>query len=88
MMLPMTVYITVERIPAKAKVMNCKYSKGNYKANNPEDYFDHYELDYELLDRKGYPAPWLQEKLDKDPNIQDNVENQIIEEIKIIQKNL
>lgn len=26
------------------------------------------EFEYHILDRKGYPAPWLEEKLDPDDN--------------------
>ena len=41
-----------------------------------DDYYGYTELDYTLYDRKGYPAEWLERKLDKDA--MERVEEQIL----------
>lgn len=41
------------------------------------DYYGYFELEYDVLDRRGRPAPWLERKLDDDARIE--IQNQALE---------
>ena len=74
---PFTVDVLVQGIPAQAKV-TYYYSQGpDLSADNPFDYHGGYEVEFELLDRKGYPAEWLERKVDD--KTRNEIEDQIIE---------
>lgn len=56
---------TISGIPCIIRVTHYHRQEGSYSYNAPSDY-DYYgftELDYDILDRKGYPAAWLERKL-------------------------
>ena len=52
-------------IPCQIGVRDYQNVKGSYssRAMDPDEYHGYIEADYEILDRKGYPAPWLERKL-------------------------
>jgi len=78
---PMTIDIKInDKIPAKAKVRDYRKFKGNYSpvALDPEEYFGRVELDYEIRDKKGNPAPKIESFIDK-MNLRDEVEQDIME---------
>ena len=37
----------------------------SYRAETPEEYYGDLEIEYFLVDRKGYKADWLQNKMDQ-----------------------
>jgi len=82
MIMPIEVPIRIMGIPATAFVKRCEFHKGSHAAIDPDSYYDNYELDYLILDLKGRPAGWLQDKLDKNPDERDSVEKTIIDEYK------
>jgi len=50
----------------------------NHNSDNSGDYYGYSEIEYEVCDLRGRPAPWLQRKMtDKD---RDAVENLILEQ--------
>lgn len=81
-MFPITLKTTAAGIPCKAKVNHYKKHKGTYSpiAIDPEDFYGRTELDYELRDRKGYPAPWLEKKLDQE-GLLDEFETGLMEQL-------
>ena len=40
----------------------------NYNADSDVDYYGYTESEWEILDRKGYRAKWLERKLDENEN--------------------
>lgn len=38
----------------------------SYNADSDLDYYGYTECDYDILDRKGYPAAWLERKMTED----------------------
>lgn len=87
-MFPKDIPIRIKGIPAIAKVFKCEFHKGDSNAMNPDDYYDTWDLDCHILDRKGYRADWLEEKLVMDDDLRNEVEKNIIEEIEIERKGL
>jgi len=75
----MNIESTVSGIPCLIKVGRCIVKKGNYslRAETPDEYFWVCEIEFEVLDRKGYPAPWLERKLTDDDT--NRIETQILE---------
>jgi hypothetical protein len=63
-----TVESTVAGIPCTIAVTTCKIVKGSYSyfAASDMDYHGYEDIEYEVLDRKGYLANWLSKKLTKD----------------------
>lgn len=55
-------------MPAKIGVTHFLSERGSYSYNAPSDmdYYGYTEMEYEVLDRRGRPAAWLERKLDKD----------------------
>ncbi len=64
----MTFESTVHGIPCQIKVDRCFVQKGSFSYNAPSDwdYYGYQEIEFTVLDRKGYPAPWLEKKLSDD----------------------
>lgn len=62
-------------IPCQITVSNFKRVKGSYSYNAPSDldYTGYTEYDYQVLDRRGRPAPWLERKVSA-----DDIEQKII----------
>ena len=82
MTFPLVINLTINEIPAKAKVNHFKKHKGNLslRAVDPDEFFGWIELDYRLLDRKGYYAPWL-DALAYEKGILDEIEADVIEQV-------
>ena len=75
MRFPQLVNVTVCGIPAQAKITHLVVVKGSVHADNPDDYYGYSEVEFEICDRKGYQAKWLERKMtDED---RDSVEEQI-----------
>jgi hypothetical protein len=50
------------------------------KAHSDMEAYGYIETDYVVLDRKGRPAPWLQDKLKDDGNILNEIKERMEEE--------
>ena len=52
-------------IPCIVRVTHFYRNAGSYSYNAPSDldYYGYTEMDYDILDRRGRPAPWLERKL-------------------------
>lgn len=61
----MGIPIRVAGIPAIARVTHLHIQKPNLRADNDMDYLGYSELCYDICDRRGRPAPWLEAKNDK-----------------------
>ena len=46
-------------IPCLIGVIEFKFVKGNSRANSDWDFHGYTDIDFEILDRKGYKAAWL-----------------------------
>lgn len=79
---PKILELMVDGIPCKAKVTRYKKHKGtmSWFAPDPDSYWGWTELDYKLLDRKGYPAPWLEDLADR-KGLWEDLEGEICEEM-------
>lgn len=64
--MPLTISIRAAGIPCKAKVLRYRKHPGSFSrfAADPEQYFGWTDLRYKILDRKGYDATWLRNKLE------------------------
>ena len=52
-------------IPCEVRLTHYCVTKGNYspKAETPDEYFGIREIEFNVYDRKGYRADWLEAKL-------------------------
>jgi len=57
--------VQVKGIPAQIGVISFSSVRGSFSYSAPSDldYFGYTEMEWELLDRKGYLANWLDKKL-------------------------
>jgi hypothetical protein len=70
--------VTARGIPCMANVTTYRFWRGRgVYADNDIDAEDHYTFDFEIVDRRGRPAPWITDKM-TDSQWAD-VERQIIE---------
>ena len=55
----------IQGIPCQIHVTDCTVVKGSYSyhAASDWDYYGYTEFDFEVYDRKGYPAAWLERKM-------------------------
>jgi len=67
----------VAGIPCLIGVVEYSYSRPDYSADNPHDYYGGAEIAWEVCDRRGRKAPWLQRKLT--PIAFADIETEIIE---------
>lgn len=69
----------VAGIPCTARIDYVSVVRGSYSYNAASDldYHGYSEIDWELCDRRGRPAPWLTKKLT--PADIDRIENEILE---------
>jgi len=68
---------TVCGIPAQIGVVHFMEVKPSFRGDSDLDYYGYSECDWDVLDRKGYKAPWLEKKLtDKE---RDRIEDKIYE---------
>ena len=68
----------VQGIPCQVVIDSCMVVKGSHSYNAPSDldYYGYSEIEFHLLDRKGYPAGWLERKMtDSD---RERIEEQVI----------
>lgn len=71
--------VKIDNIPAKVRVTNLEYYQRNKNDWSSDiDFYGGFDFNFEILDRKGYKAKWLEGKLDN-INIRHNVEDQIVE---------
>jgi len=79
--------IEVDRIPCKARILT-------YYAVPPDpttwasdlDFYGYTELKYEILDRKGYRAHWL-DKIVEQKNLENEIRNQILTQLEVDYEN-
>lgn len=60
---------TIAGMPCQIVVTTSNSVKGSYSHDAPSDwdYYGYDEFEFDVYDRKGYPAPWLEKKMtDKD----------------------
>ena len=69
----------IQGIPCLIEVMTCTVVKGShsYNAASDWDYHGYSEIEFEVLDRKGYKAAWLERKMT--PEDKDRIEQQILD---------
>ena len=66
----------VQGIPCQVRVTDYVRVKPNRLTwDSADDYYGYTEMEWELLDRKGYPAKWLENKLTDDDI--ERIENEI-----------
>lgn len=72
----------VAGIPCIIQTGRISISQGNHspQAETPDEYYGHCDIEFDVLDRRGRPAPWLERKLTAD--ITADIETQILEELK------
>ena len=58
----------IKGIPCIISVTSYHHQKGSLSYNAPSDldYYGYIEVEFNVLDRKGYKAPWLERKLTDD----------------------
>lgn len=69
----------IQGIPCGILVGRIDITAGTYSchASCPDDFYGHAEIEFSVLDSRGYPAPWLDKKMtDKDVA---RIEKQILE---------
>ena len=69
----------VQGIPCQVVIDSCTVVKGSFSRNAPSDldYNGYSEIEFHLLDRKGYAAPWLEKKMIIEDI--DRIEREILE---------
>jgi len=79
-MFPITVDIRVNGLPAKARVLRYQVYKGTLSptAPDPDTHDGWIDLEYEIKDAKGYPAPWIENIMDE-MDLREDVEHDIME---------
>ena len=62
---PRIVDTEIAGIPCKVYVDHFYEKKGtyNYYEDSDLDYYGYVDMNYTVLDRRGYPAPWLTKKM-------------------------
>lgn len=57
----------VAGIPCRIGVIEYERHRGSFSYNAPSDldYHEYTEMDFDVLDRRGRPAAWLERKLNK-----------------------
>ena len=63
-------------IPCKVGVTHYLNQAGNSRADSDWDYYGYTEIEYDVLDRKGRKAPWLERKVTEDDVL--DIESSII----------
>lgn len=70
----------IQGIPCLINVIDSCYRKPQpWNDASSDDYYGGWELEWEVLDRKGYKAPWLEKKM-KAADV-DRIEQEIIKEL-------
>jgi hypothetical protein len=70
---------TVAGIPAIIAVLDYTHVCGSFspRAASDMDYFGYLEMDWQVCDRRGRPAPWLERKLDQ--HERDRIDQEVID---------
>ena len=80
--------IRVAGIPAVADITHFvhvpPFSGSSHICDSSDDYYGYTEIEWDLLDRKGYPAKWLKKKLTAKEKFQ--IESDLIETLKMREK--
>ena len=71
---------SVAGIPCLADPTHVQIVKPNCRADNPYDFHGYSEVEFDLYDRRGYRAFWLEKKMTKDDI--ERVEIAILKDIK------
>lgn len=68
-------------IPCKIDVLTAEVRKGSYsrQAETPDDYYGYKCIEFNVCDRRGRPAPWLEAKMTEQDI--ERIELEIIEEL-------
>lgn len=75
----MDIEVRVCGIPGVARVTHYHKQKPlGPSADSDIDCYGYTDLEYEILDRRGRAAPWLNRKLDADPSARRAVEEKIL----------
>lgn len=76
----MQIQSQIQGIPCLIDVTRCHVVKGSFNYNAPSDldYYGYHEIEFEVLDRKGYKASWLERKMTEDDI--EKIEAQILEQ--------
>jgi len=72
--------VIVSGIPAIAHItdyINHPGMSDPRQAPSDLDYYGYTEIEWDMLDRKGYRAKWLDRKLEQDPTLYEDVREQI-----------
>lgn len=73
----MTIPFKLNGIPCQIRVVSYLAVRGNPRFyDNPLDYEGYVEMEYGILDRRGYPAPWLERKVT--PRIDETIREAVI----------
>lgn len=64
-------------IPCQIDVLRVFVQKPNSRADNPDDFYGYTEVEFDVCDRRGRPAPWVEAKMtDED---RSRIETEILE---------
>ena len=75
--------IKIDGIPCKARILTYHVVKGDPTTWASDlDFYGYTELKYEILDRKGYRAHWLDRIIEK-KNLENEIRNQIITQLEV-----
>lgn len=75
----MEIETRVSGIPCIAKVTHYTSVRGNPRADSDWDYTGYTECEFEILDRRGKPAAWLERKVTDDDR--QRIEQEITEQL-------
>jgi hypothetical protein len=68
---------SIQGIPCLIDVITCNVTKGNYSrmAETPDEYYGSTDIEFDVYDRKGYAANWLEKKMTEDDvsNIEETI---------------
>lgn len=67
-------------IPCQIDLLGAYYQAPQPRADSRDDFYGGYALEWQVLDRKGYPAAWLAKKLT--PAICDDIETKLINNLR------
>lgn len=73
---------TISGIPCGIWIGTIDIKEGNYspRAETPDEYHGHRDIEFKVLDRSGYPAPWLEAKMTNEDT--SRIEGEILESLK------
>lgn len=74
----MQIQSQIQGIPCLIDVTRCHVVKGSFRQSAPSDldYYGYSEVEFEILDRKGYKATWLERKATEEDK--ERIEQEIL----------